>query len=362
MTTYKNGSQSRDVVSIQTALRKAGFYFGRSDGVFGNGTEASVKAFQKANGLDDDGQVGPATWTKLFSVADAIPVVPVEESTTPPVAETPAPEEKEDSNKPEPEETPEPVVKTAEPEPEQDPTPTSSSNLAESCLALVGTIETSKLPPECFASVIGDFDGQGMSFGALQWNLGQGTLQPLLKKMLDNHLDIVTKIFGANTNLLRSVATGKASSAMAFARSIQLGRYSKLVSPWDDMFNTLGLTKEFQEIEVEAASHIFDRATDMCESYGLKSKRGRALMFDICVQNGSIRDSVKREIYRGHYTGIDEVSKMRLIANAIADNANPSYAEDVRARKLTIANGKGIIHQTKFDLAEQFGLDMADAD
>ena len=30
------------------------------------------------------------------------------------------------------------------------------------------------------AGLSGDFDGQGLSFGVLQWNLGQGSLQPLL--------------------------------------------------------------------------------------------------------------------------------------------------------------------------------------
>jgi peptidoglycan hydrolase-like protein with peptidoglycan-binding domain len=38
------------------------------DGRFWNDTEAAVKAYQRANGLDPDGVVGPATWTKLLVV------------------------------------------------------------------------------------------------------------------------------------------------------------------------------------------------------------------------------------------------------------------------------------------------------
>lgn len=48
---------------------------------------------------------------------------------------------------------------------------------------LAGMVETSV--PEskgCWAGSAGDFDGQKVSVGIAQWNFGQGTLQPLLKK------------------------------------------------------------------------------------------------------------------------------------------------------------------------------------
>ena len=69
-----------------------------------------------------------------------------------------------------------------------------SAPVAVRCLALTGTFETSSASPLCFSSLSGDFDGQGISFGALQWNLGRGTLQPLLKAMDDRHPDILGEI------------------------------------------------------------------------------------------------------------------------------------------------------------------------
>ena len=56
----KVGSEGADVKKLQEKLGVEAI------GKFGPKTEAAVKAWQKANGLKDDGIVGPATWAKLF--------------------------------------------------------------------------------------------------------------------------------------------------------------------------------------------------------------------------------------------------------------------------------------------------------
>jgi len=50
---------------IQVALKNAGFYDGKIDGIKGQMTKKAIKAFQRANGLRDDGVVGPKTWDLL---------------------------------------------------------------------------------------------------------------------------------------------------------------------------------------------------------------------------------------------------------------------------------------------------------
>lgn len=59
------GDKGVDVTTLQYLLAARGYETG-VDGDFGPGTEASVKAFQKANGLEADGDVGPKTWAKLI--------------------------------------------------------------------------------------------------------------------------------------------------------------------------------------------------------------------------------------------------------------------------------------------------------
>ncbi|MDO8675842.1 MAG: peptidoglycan-binding domain-containing protein [Candidatus Omnitrophota bacterium] len=50
---------------VQAALKAAGFYNGRVDGKIGAGTKAAIVQFQRSQGLNADGVVGPKTWDVL---------------------------------------------------------------------------------------------------------------------------------------------------------------------------------------------------------------------------------------------------------------------------------------------------------
>ena len=306
-----------DVRKIQERLKSRGFYGGPVDGVSGRGTAAAVKAFQRTRGLKADGIVGPLTRKALFG----------------------------------------------EPAPGQD---IRSKPIDYRCLALTGAFETGRGLPDCFAGLSGDFDGQGMSFGVLQWNFGQGSLQPLLREMTERHPDIVQGIFRANRDLLAAALDAGQAEQMAFARSIQDPVRHLLFEPWRGMFQALSRTEAFQEIERKQARRIFRAALRSCGDYGLGSERAVALMFDIRVQNGSIRDAVRSRIMTD-FEEIPpdlpeperEVRRMRIVANRRAEAANPAWIADVRARKLCIAEGRGVVHGIPYDLEGQFGIGLA---
>jgi len=89
-------------------------------------------------------------------------------------------------------------------------------------------------------------------------------------------------------------------------------------------------------------------------------------MFDISVQNGAISDLVKARImadFNRIATNLtadeQEVQKLQIIANRRAEAANPKWIEDVRTRKLCIANGIGTVHGMRIDLANQFNLTLS---
>jgi hypothetical protein len=49
------------------------------------------------------------------------------------------------------------------------------------------------------------------------------------------------------------------------------------------------------------------------------------------------------------------------VTNRRAEAANPKWVEDVRTRKLTIADGEGTVHGRVYDLQEQYGIGLAAA-
>ena len=61
-TPFKKGAKGPKVKKVQTALKL------KADGIFGDGTEKAVIAFQKANNLEANGTVGPKTWAAILKV------------------------------------------------------------------------------------------------------------------------------------------------------------------------------------------------------------------------------------------------------------------------------------------------------
>jgi hypothetical protein len=312
------------VKRIQIRLKKLGFYKGPIDSNFGGGTDAAIRAYQGSKSLAVDGKVGPITWASLFDSRGVQLNVPT---------------------------FPEPAIL--------------QESLGKRCLALTGSFETGKMPPECFAALTGDFDGQGLSFGALQWNFGQQTLQPILIEMKTLHSKVLESIFAQGYEILIDVLEKGFEEQMAWVQSIQHPIQHFIHQPWRGYLKTLGRTPEFQGIQMKHAEQFYQRALKLCQEYHLWSERAVVLMYDIVVQNGSISDAVQKTIMEeiqslsiGLNREESEVEKMRIIANRRSEACKPRWVEDVRSRKLTCANGQGVVHGTFYNLPSQFGISL----
>ncbi len=69
-TSLRVGSRGDNVLIMQKYLNKISDFYAaipklKADGVFGSGTEAAVKAYQRLFGLTADGIIGPATWNSI---------------------------------------------------------------------------------------------------------------------------------------------------------------------------------------------------------------------------------------------------------------------------------------------------------
>jgi putative chitinase len=91
MPTLKQGSSGPDVRNLQQKFKELGFDPNGVDGHFGTGTAKAVRAFQQANGLKVDGEVGPKMRTalQLDGVVSAAAAPGGTSATTATPAETP---------------------------------------------------------------------------------------------------------------------------------------------------------------------------------------------------------------------------------------------------------------------------------
>ncbi len=244
--------------------------------------------------------------------------------------------------------------------------------LNERVLALTGSFETGEGFPKCFAGLTNNFDGQGISFGVLQWNFGQGSLPPLLQKMNNNYPDICKNIFGSLYYDFERMLKMPKAEQLAWAKSIQYTQVKNgktfwyIDKQWIKAFKDIGLTSQMITIQAEASNILYQRAFRLAGEYELTTERGVALMFDIITQNGSVDKNGSGRRIREDYLKLPsyltedekQVEKMTIIANRRSEVSKPAYIKDVKARKLTIATGEGKVHSKNYNLAEEFNITL----
>jgi len=227
----------------------------------------------------------------------------------------------------------------------------------DSALMITGKYEGSG-----FGQVTGNFDGQGISAGILQWNYGQGSLQskillPLVNKMgaewVDNFFPVSVSI----------TATMSPRKAKAYAKKHMLtgSIFNKkyVDSNWARQWQLFLTQDEVIEVQREACASVASKAFKYCEDHGMMSAKSFCWFFDIVTQNGSLK-GVRKPINLSQYSEylVDDGGKNFNIWK----QHNPSdetkilfiwtckrvvrnqWASDVIARKGTIAHGTGVVH------------------
>jgi hypothetical protein len=251
---------------------------------------------------------------------------------------------------------------------------TSSSPLAQRVLALTASFETGKGFPGCFGVATGDFDGMGLSYGALQWNLGMGTLQPLLSAMRANSEAAMRQALGAEAHreLCRMLDLGNKQQQVAWARGLQRtkrvnGRDQKILDEeWREALAQLGVTPEMIALQTQSSQDRFRIALGWCRDWKLTTERAVALMFDISVQNGKlekgkVREQIEADVGRLPSGGDPlerEVATMEIIASRRAALADERWRADVLRRKLTVARGEGVVHGKPYHLLRDFAIGL----
>jgi hypothetical protein len=254
------------------------------------------------------------------------------------------------------------------------------SSAEEKALRITSTFETGR--PLGFGGLTGNFDRMGVSFGLMQWNIGSGSLQPLLWEFAQRHPKNFDAVFSRDAPQLRQMLEQfhKArnpseqkriiAEQMRFASSIndrrcdpgneRTHKFCKLVEPWASYFRRLEADSAFQQIQLRRVRKSMNVAVKYARQFGLRSERGFALMFDIVTQSGAGWLTCKKPACKKRAPMIEqqrtakqqqlgrsltEREMLTIIANVVADTSLPKWRERVRIRKMSIVQGSGKVKQ-----------------
>jgi hypothetical protein len=217
----------------------------------------------------------------------------------------------------------------------------------------------------------GDFDGMILSWGPFQWNLGQGTLQPVLARIVA--LDPLRAQHHLGPDAVNAIKTGH---IVQFARSHILTTTGAVRPEWALRFARLAPEWSAVRAFAEAMRPYLDRGQALCEALDFETERALALCCDISVQNGAPRADHVREYRKRLSAGLympgvpllqptapEEWERLKVLALVVADLATPRWRENVLARKSAVALGRGTVHRREYVLSRDFGIRYwADAD
>jgi len=187
----------------------------------------------------------------------------------------------------------------------------------QAALKVTGNFENSSDP---FGGVAGDFDGMGISLGVLQWNIGMGSLQPLVKKVGRAKVVDLMPVYGGE---LWTACISNIPQGLAIVRSWQNG--SHLLEAVRKELKAFTHSDAFVSQQVAAAHAVAERAWATASLWNSETVRSEPTLqdfcwfFDVYTQNGGMK-------------GITPANVHEFIANVGQDRADDLVCDWLRAR------------------------------
>lgn len=244
-----------------------------------------------------------------------------------------------------------------------------------------------------YKGVAGDFDRMGISCGALQWNIGQGSLQPLVKGAGQAVVLAAMPTYGP---AMWSACTGSIAAGLGIVRGWQTGKTLK-AKPKAELVALMDSPqmRAQQDARISVvAQTAFDKASEWAGAGGdaQPSVRLFCWFFDLVTQNGGLEGLTPRRVadfielntpskaddlicdflaavtgsnghakdarnnaalWRNKATG--EKLELLCMSYLRSKTAKPEWRHVVINRKGTIAMGEGYVNSTKWNFSK-FGL------
>jgi hypothetical protein len=160
------------------------------------------------------------------------------------------------------------------------------SDWIKAAVAITPSFEVAGDP---YMGASGDFDDMGISCGALQWNIGKGSLQPMVKAV---GKPVVTGAMPKFGEQLWTACNSAIAGGLAIVRSWQNG--DKLKPDAKEELRTFMGTPEMRAQQDERIAKKAGAAFAMASEWaahlpgGAPSKRSFCWFFDIVTQNGGL--------------------------------------------------------------------------
>ena len=228
--------------------------------------------------------------------------------------------------------------------PDPDNPPLIAAELAlDRAIQVTAAFETQGDP---YLQVTGNFDGAGLSFGPLQFNLGTGTLQELFARFEIRDARALEQCFGPLWPEFQDMMKLRSrKKQVEWADALSRGsRKTGFDAAWTRALQAVGNEPAFRAEVLRYTYDTYGRKLIVAMSWlgGLRPIRIRnfralAALFDLCVQQGSlnkahgaIRARVELEDPR------DDLSLVRIAVEERGRKANPRWRADAISRRLCI--------------------------
>ncbi|MFM0666697.1 chitinase [Paraburkholderia sediminicola] len=217
-------------------------------------------------------------------------------------------------------------------------------------LALLITSGFEGSHPMDFGATADNSDGQGMSFGVIQWCVGQGVLGPLLDRMRNADPVAFKSSFDESSNyavLESAISNGNQQALYDWAVNQQSHN-----SNWRSAFTKLGQVQKFQKIQIDEATSRYHQGVMQCLQF-LRSISPDLInnielvtycaFYDLAVQQNNLRPAVEQ--IRTRIAAEHPATQRELVKIAVeerAKKANHQYVSDCMSRRI------GILQQSMF--------------
>lgn len=242
----------------------------------------------------------------------------------------------------------------------------------ETAFKVTAWFETGDQP---FTQASGNFDKQGLSWGPRQTCIGQGSLQPLLRRMIKEEGISVQQCLNDSLqlSLQKMLDLPSTEEQLSFCVTKMNDSNNRLLPEWNMAFMKLGSIKEIQQIfmdEATASVPAVDGLAKYISGGESPTMREWVWAFDVVTQNGGLATWFRAILAvikpmlapfkKDDRDWLRTVSWLRAAQSYV--RGNRPFAIDVLSRKLLIVEGHGKFRGGYVDLDQKFGVSDNGAD